>query len=143
MDAVRATAGELPRVDLARLDEGDHLVRPASHQPLVDAREPRGFRGPCHETGTCAASASLRYWWTKATHMLPSPTAEATRLTGPNRTSPQAKMPGTLVSRRYGSRASVQRPVARISEPVSTEPCSSSATSGGSQSVWASAPMKM
>src|ERR1700739_981849 len=44
--------------------------------------------------------------------MLPSPTDAATRLTGPNRTSPHAKMPGTLVSRRYGSRSSVQRPVA-------------------------------
>ena len=32
--------------------------------------------------------------------MLPSPTAEATRFTGPNRTSPHAKMPGTLVSSR-------------------------------------------
>ena len=32
--------------------------------------------------------------------MLPSPTAAATRFTGPKRTSPQAKMPGTLVSRR-------------------------------------------
>jgi hypothetical protein len=28
--------------------------------------------------------------------MLPSPTAAATRLTGPSRTSPHAKMPGTL-----------------------------------------------
>lgn len=42
--------------------------------------------------------------------MLPSPTAQATRFTGENRTSPHAKMPGTLVSRRYGSRSSVQRP---------------------------------
>jgi hypothetical protein len=30
--------------------------------------------------------------------MLPSPTAEATRFTGLKRTSPQAKIPGTLVS---------------------------------------------
>ena len=49
-----------------------------------------GFRG--HE--------SFRYWWTKAIAMLPSPTAAATRFTGPNRTSPLAKMPGTLVSSR-------------------------------------------
>ncbi len=46
------------------------------------------------------AAASRRYWCTKAIAMLPSPTAAATRLTGPNRTSPQAKMPGTLVSSR-------------------------------------------
>jgi hypothetical protein len=39
-----------------------------------------------------------RYWWTKAIAMLPSPTPEATRLTEPWRTSPAAKMPGTLVS---------------------------------------------
>ncbi len=32
--------------------------------------------------------------------MLPSPTAEATRFTGLNRTSPQAKIPGALDSRR-------------------------------------------
>ena len=32
--------------------------------------------------------------------MLPSPTADATRFTGPNRTSPHAKIPGTLVSSR-------------------------------------------
>jgi hypothetical protein len=37
---------------------------------------------------------SRRYWWTKAIAMLPSPTAAATRFKGPNRTSPQAKMPG-------------------------------------------------
>lgn len=30
-----------------------------------------------------AARASLRYWWTKAMAMLPSPTAAATRFTGP------------------------------------------------------------
>jgi hypothetical protein len=46
------------------------------------------------------ASISLRYWCTNAIAKLPSPTAEATRLTGPERTSPQAKMPGMLVSRR-------------------------------------------
>ena len=36
----------------------------------------------------------------KATAMLPSPTAEATRLTGLSRTSPHAKMPGMLDSSR-------------------------------------------
>src|SRR5947209_7777568 len=63
---------------------------------------------------------SLRYWWTKAIAMLPSPTAAATRVTGLNRTSPQAKMPGTLVSRRYGSRSRCHNPAARTSGPVST-----------------------
>ena len=50
-----------------------------------------------------------RYWCTNAIAMLPSPTAAATRFTGLKRTSPQAKMPGTLVSSRYGSRSSRQR----------------------------------
>jgi len=70
--------------------------------------------------GSERASASLRYWCTKAIAMLPSPTAAATRFTGLNRTSPQAKMPGTLVSSRYGSRASSHRPATRTSAPVST-----------------------
>ena len=43
--------------------------------------------------------------------MLPSPTAAATRLTGLERTSPQAKMPGTLVSSSRGSRSSSHRRV--------------------------------
>src|SRR5215216_6178399 len=55
--------------------------------------------------------ASRRYWCTNAMAMLPSPTAAATRLTGAYRTSPHAKIPGTLVSSRYGSRSSAQRPV--------------------------------
>lgn len=41
---------------------------------------------------------SWRAWWTKATAIEPSPTADATRLTLPARTSPTAKTPGWLVS---------------------------------------------
>ena len=37
--------------------------------------------------------SDARYWWTKAIAMLPSPTAEATRLTGLSRTSPHAEHP--------------------------------------------------
>src|SRR3970040_305436 len=48
----------------------------------------------------CYRASCCRYLWTKAIAMLPSPTAEATRLTGLNLTSPQAKTPGTLDSRR-------------------------------------------
>lgn len=47
-----------------------------------------------------ASPALARNWWTNAIAMLPSPTAAAARLTGLQRTSPQAKMPGTLVSSR-------------------------------------------
>jgi len=61
-----------------------------------------------------------RYCWTSAIAMLPSPTADATRLTGLSRTSPHAKMPGALVSRRYGSRPSDQRPAFLRSSPVNT-----------------------
>ena len=75
--------------------------------------------------------------------MLPSPTADATRLTVLDRTSPQAKTPGTLVSSRYGSRiaATSARP----------SPCRlrsgrirahRARISAGSHSVSASAPMK-
>jgi hypothetical protein len=39
------------------------------------------------------------------TAIAPSPTLEATRLTEPCRTSPAAKIPGTLVSRKKGSRS--------------------------------------
>ena len=66
------------------------------------------------------APVSLRYWCTKAIAMLPSPTAEATRFTGPERTSPQAKMPGTLVSRRYRSRSRCHSLSSPTSGPVST-----------------------
>src|ERR1700686_4315543 len=40
--------------------------------------------------------------------MAPSPTADATRLTEPCRTSPAANEPGTLVSKKKGVRASGQ-----------------------------------
>src|SRR5215471_8990120 len=53
--------------------------------------------------------------------MLPSPTADATRLTRLSRTSPHAKKPGALVSRRYGSRLSDQRPAPSLLEIVADE----------------------
>ncbi len=48
----------------------------------------------------------------------PSPTAEATRLMEPWRTSPATKIPGTLVSSKKGSRC--KRPIARAA-PVGDE----------------------
>jgi hypothetical protein len=53
-----------------------------------------------HRCTQCYLSLCCRYLWTNAIAMLPSPTAEATRLTGLNLTSPQANKPGTLDSRR-------------------------------------------
>ena len=52
-------------------------------------------------------------------------------------------MPGTLVSSRYGSRPDSQPPPAAASVPVRTKPWSSSAISGGSHAVSASAPIRM
>ena len=49
-------------------------------------------------------SASAR--WTNETAIDPSPTADATRLTLPHRTSPTANTPGSEVSSRYGERSS-------------------------------------
>src|SRR4051812_29728376 len=64
--------------------------------------------------------------WTSCTQIDPSPTAEATRLTLPERTSPTANTPGLLVSRRCGGRASghFARSVPVSSEPVLTKPFS-------------------
>src|SRR5262245_10959251 len=118
-------------------DLGQPLVVRGEHPPderLADLAGRAGDedqRRRLHPLQAC----SLRYWCTKAIAMLPSPTAAATRLTGLNRTSPQAKMPGTLVSRRYGSRSSGHRPAALTSGPVSTYPFASSAISGGSHAV--------
>jgi len=62
----------------------------------------------------------------------PSPTPEATRLTLPDRTSPAAKTPGMLVSRRRGLRGRDQPAFRRCSSvrsgPVNTNPLSSSTT---------------
>src|SRR3712207_7957143 len=66
--------------------------------------------------------------------MAPSPTAEATRLIEPLRTSPAANTPGRLVSSRYGSRASSRQASPPSAErpnslPVRTNPRSSSSRS--------------
>src|SRR5262249_31331060 len=69
-----------------------------------------------------------------ATTCAPSPTAAATRLIEPERTSPIAKIPRRLVS--SGLRVSLQSP------PVSTKPFASNATPDpDNQSVFGSAPM--
>src|SRR4051794_41916466 len=75
--------------------------------------------------------ASPRYWWMSETAIEPSPTALATRLIERARTSPATKMPGTVVSSRYGSRASGQ-PAAFASGPAGVKPRSSRATTPAS-----------
>src|SRR5216684_3523447 len=75
----------------------------------------------------------------------PSPTPEATRFIEPWRTSPTAKIPGTLVSSKNGSRSSPHpfgRCPSRIrSGPVKRKPRSSRSTIFASQSVLGNAGM--
>ena len=73
----------------------------------------------------------------------PSPTANATRLVVPLRTSPAAKTPGHVVSTVQGSRSvRGQRSDFAASAPVRMKPLESTAMLGGSQSVRGCAPMK-
>ena len=46
----------------------------------------------------CQTRGGDKNWWISDTTTDPSPTAEATRLTDPRRTSPIANTPGTVVS---------------------------------------------
>src|SRR5215470_13483147 len=61
------------------------------------SRRPRG--------GQCAWTYSASTRWTNEIAIDPSPTADATRLTLPHRTSPTANTPGRDVSSRYGERS--------------------------------------
>src|SRR4051794_21382793 len=74
-----------------------------------------------------------RWAWTSCTAIAPSPTAVAQRFVEPERTSPAAKTPGTLVSSRCSACASA---------PVRMKPFSSRATVSPSQSVHGLAPRK-
>ncbi len=79
--------------------------------------------------------------------MAPSPTAEATLFIAPDRTSPAAKIPGTEVSRRNGSRlrfhCGLNSGWFSKSRPVSTKPLVSFKTFSGSQWLLGMAPIKM
>ena len=85
-------------------------------------------------TDPAVPRAAAKTRWSVATTCAPSPTADATRFTEPERTSPIAKTPGRLVSK--GCRFSL------ASAPVNTNPFWSNATSDPeSQFVLGSAPM--
>jgi len=123
--------------------------------PLVVPRSPRKCAHCCQAPGgsvaqtlktlghqsRCAAgspgillSIEAKVACSVATTCAPSPTAAATRLIEPERTSPIAKIPRRLVS--SGLRVSLQSP------PVSTKPFASNATPDpDNQSVFGSAPM--
>ena len=101
----------------------DHTTHsPANHPPAASttSRGTTPSRPASPPPG--APPSSARCSCTNAIAMLPSPTPEATRLMLPWRTSPAAKMPGTLVSSRYGSRSSGQASGIRsvTSRPVQT-----------------------
>src|SRR5512144_556901 len=86
---------------------------------------------------------ALRYSCTNWTTIAPSPTAEAMRLTEPDRTSPAANTPGRLVSSRKGGRRAVQWGDCARARPVWTNPLASLSIAGGNQSVCGIAPMKL
>src|SRR5438270_12374865 len=86
---------------------------------------------------------SFRYSCTNCTAIAPSPTAEATRLTEAERTSPAANTPGRLVSKRNGCRRALQDGDCASAGPVWTNPLASRSISGGSQSVRGTAPIKL
>src|SRR5438094_4127504 len=86
---------------------------------------------------------SLRYSCTNWTAIAPSPTAEATRLTESDRTSPAANTPARLVSSRNGCRFPVQCGDCASDGPVMMKPLASRSISGGSQSVRGTAPIKL
>ena len=75
-----------PPREPARLELARHL-HGAGHRYRLDAH---------------AVQCTARRWWTRRTAIEPSPTAEATLLTEPEWTSPTAKIPGWLVSRKKG-----------------------------------------
>src|SRR5438132_6752968 len=79
------------------------------------------------------APGAARCAWTSCTAIDPSPTAAAQRLVDPERTSPAAKMPGTLVSSRLSAPAA---------SPVRMKPSAPRATASSSHSVHGCAPRK-
>src|SRR5262245_54327615 len=96
-------------------------VRPEQAEHQIDAR---------HQP---ARESVARRLWTSCTAMAPSPTAVAQRFVDPDRASPAAKTPGTLVSRRYSASAAA---------PVTKNPLSSRSTAPSIHSVHGSAPRK-
>src|SRR5215813_5213137 len=73
-----------------------------------------------------SAAARARWRCIRGMVAAPSPTAEATRLTDPRRTSPAANTPGRLVSSGSGQRAGCQRgplvPGDGLAEPLGARP---------------------
>src|SRR3989442_5224416 len=85
---------------------------------------------------------SLRYSCTNWTAIAPSPTAEATRLTESDRTSPAANTPARLVSSRNGSRLPVQCGYSASDGPDTMKPLASHTIHRRSQQVRGTAPIR-
>ena len=126
------TADEIARGVLAPRRAGagrGHRVAGRAPDPPYRAR---GSLRPESSTGAARRARAAR-------RDAPSPLAAATRFIEPERMSPTAKTPGTVVARLSGGRPSTHRSLG-TSRPVSTKPRSSRATSSGSQSQCGSAP---
>src|SRR4051794_5607548 len=133
-----APVGEVPRADARRLRRDDlrlgtvrvELLARLGHLDLLEAvgdqdrdlqaGESIGFSVIRHDELLHVAGNWLRYWCTNWTAMAPSPTADATRLTEPERTSPAANTPGWLVSSMNGWRGPFHLPDCASSGPVRT-----------------------
>src|SRR3989441_13130787 len=103
----RMTVGRVVAAADVTAGEADPQVQPlaAVAQALLAAVDGRGQLAKCDlvEMGAelahpTRAARAARCAWTNCTAIDPSPTAAAQRLLEPERTSPAAKMPGTLVS---------------------------------------------
>ena len=93
---------------------------PSNLAPAVEELEKARFYPVGQEQTEASLSIEAKVACSVATTCAPSPTAAATRLIEPERTSPIAKIPRRLVS--SGLRVSLQSP------PVSTKPFASNAT---------------
>src|SRR6185503_1541342 len=102
----------LNHVNVPVLADGGAVLRPRQNYRTRSTELARGGRS-LRSRWSANYSASAR--WTNETAIDPSPTADATRLTLPHRTSPTANTPGSEVSSRYGARASGHRAAARSS----------------------------
>src|SRR5579872_5364533 len=94
---------------LDEMPKGLNFVRLLMHVGLGVIQDCIGVKYRFAHDVPCSSCYSCSTWWTKETEIEPSPTADATRLIFPDRTSPTAKTPGKLVSSRCGRRASGQR----------------------------------
>src|SRR6478752_6725243 len=86
--------------------------------------------------GVARFHETLSAWCTEAITIEPSPTAEATRLIDPDRTSPTAKMPGQLVASGSANAWEDAGSSEAADIPVRTNPLSSKATQVVSHSVF-------